>query len=427
MILIYTLIYASQSYANNSSVASFIQPINLEPKVNATEVNKRCERKFKTVRNKIFTWIEQGGYLYLHLPADVRTNDYKKNMFDYISSAKVTCTDDIITVGEATKTCRNQINPDGTSFIICNAKKFLETDPSEQYVLVHHEYASLAGFETSTGEESHYLLSDQIAGFTKNEVVTKLSTTPVNKGSSPAPAPKYIADNEKDLCKGHLCRIVSIQLDNQCKLKTVILHPKVSRFLDVYFQSMINHKDGNDPTFPAFTPAEQIAILFSTTVMERIGKTYGDGTCNIDSEENNDLEDEAHPTFIRVETKPLSERSQDRVVSVYVDKSVYHTLTIYLDSLVNSSPGEDQEPTNPAFTPAEQYMILLYTTMMTGLKNGKTKTTVLDKVQYDSTVEGMNNLINTTPGESPVYPEFTSAGKSVLLYVSGLFDPKPKQ
>src|SRR5450759_1963984 len=47
---------------------------------------------------------------------------------------------------------------------------------------------------------------------------------------------------------------------------------------------------------------------------------------------------------------------------VNVDKSVYDSVTTYMRQLINSKPGE--EPTYPQFTPAEQTMILFYTTVM---------------------------------------------------------------
>ncbi|MCM2277339.1 MAG: hypothetical protein NDJ89_04630 [Oligoflexia bacterium] len=52
--------------------------------------------------------------------------------------------------------------------------------------------------------------------------------------------------------------------------------------------------------------------------------------------------------------------------TVNVDKSVYEAVTTYMTALVNAKPGED--PTFPAFTPAEQTMILFYTTVMNLVK-----------------------------------------------------------
>ena len=48
--------------------------------------------------------------------------------------------------------------------------------------------------------------------------------------------------------------------------------------------------------------------------------------------------------------------------TIMVDKSVYDSVTTYMAMLVNTKPGEDK--TFPQFTPAEETMILFYTTVM---------------------------------------------------------------
>jgi hypothetical protein len=48
--------------------------------------------------------------------------------------------------------------------------------------------------------------------------------------------------------------------------------------------------------------------------------------------------------------------------NVDVDKSVYVAVTTYMKELINSTPGEPS--TYPQFTPAEQTMLLFYTTVM---------------------------------------------------------------
>lgn len=48
--------------------------------------------------------------------------------------------------------------------------------------------------------------------------------------------------------------------------------------------------------------------------------------------------------------------------NVNVDKSVYDSVTTYMKELLNNTPGEPS--TYPQFTPAEQTMILFYTTVM---------------------------------------------------------------
>jgi hypothetical protein len=48
--------------------------------------------------------------------------------------------------------------------------------------------------------------------------------------------------------------------------------------------------------------------------------------------------------------------------NINVDKSIYESVTTYMKELINVTPGEPK--TYPQFTPAEQTMILFYTTVM---------------------------------------------------------------
>ena len=50
------------------------------------------------------------------------------------------------------------------------------------------------------------------------------------------------------------------------------------------------------------------------------------------------------------------------VKNINVDKSVYDAVTTYMRELINTTPGEPS--TYPQFTPAEQTMLLFYTTVM---------------------------------------------------------------
>lgn len=58
--------------------------------------------------------------------------------------------------------------------------------------------------------------------------------------------------------------------------KTVNVDKSVYEAVSTYMQTLVNHKVGEDPTYPAFTPAEQTMILFYTTVMNLVKGT----TCN---------------------------------------------------------------------------------------------------------------------------------------------------
>lgn len=80
------------------------------------------------------------------------------------------------------KTCKRFISKkDLKKHILCNFERFWDQSESEQYKLVHHEYAGLAGVELTDGADSDYVLSNQITAQLRYESVLKL---PVKKPSS---------------------------------------------------------------------------------------------------------------------------------------------------------------------------------------------------------------------------------------------------
>jgi len=121
-----------------------------------------CEYTFKNVRDNLLAWILKGGAADLRLPQGITLEQYNVAMFGKMRAAKVSCTDKQVFVGKAEKTCKNFLEADGTPSVICNEKRFLSASKFEQYILVHHEYAGLAGFEVNKGEASNYQISDQI-------------------------------------------------------------------------------------------------------------------------------------------------------------------------------------------------------------------------------------------------------------------------
>jgi hypothetical protein len=135
-----------------------------------------CEDQFKIVRDDIASWIHKGGSAALSLPNRISLASYNSGMLSQISDAQVSCTEDKVFVGNAEKTCKNFIDSYGKSRIVCNSRRFLKgTSESGQYVLVHHEYAGLAGFEVNDGENSHYSLSNQISQNLTDTVVKRLA------------------------------------------------------------------------------------------------------------------------------------------------------------------------------------------------------------------------------------------------------------
>jgi hypothetical protein len=133
-----------------------------------------CEDRFKVVRDDIKSWIEEGGASHLILPEALSITEYKSKMLAEIAQAQVSCVDGDIEVDGAEKTCENISGDKKPPQIICNRQRFMETDESDQYVLVHHEYAGLAGFEENQGMSSQYTISNQITGSLEAEAILKL-------------------------------------------------------------------------------------------------------------------------------------------------------------------------------------------------------------------------------------------------------------
>jgi hypothetical protein len=133
-----------------------------------------CENRFTSIRIDLNSWILKGGASGLDLPKYLSQSEYSRTMLQNFATAKVSCTSDKILVGAAEKTCKNFIDSDLNPRILCNHDRFMKTSESDQYVLVHHEYAGLSGFEITTDEVSHYELSNQIVGYLEDQIVKKL-------------------------------------------------------------------------------------------------------------------------------------------------------------------------------------------------------------------------------------------------------------
>lgn len=137
-----------------------------------------CELRFNNVRDDIRSWIQKGGSKGLQLPSNLSLDQYNSDMLEQIDNAQVSCTEDKVMIGAAEKTCINFLDEKGQAKIKCNLKRFLDSEDSAQYVLVHHEYAGLAGFEVNTDEESDYRISNQISGYLETEESQKLVIKP---------------------------------------------------------------------------------------------------------------------------------------------------------------------------------------------------------------------------------------------------------
>jgi hypothetical protein len=137
-----------------------------------------CEARIQAIRNDIVDWISRGGHEGLKLSGlDVGT--YKSRMKLVAQTARIVCVNPgdkgyPVEVDGVAKECRFD-KRESRSLITCDTRKFQGRSESDQYVLVHHEYAGLAGIEKPKGDISDYSISSQISSYLVDTVVKKLS------------------------------------------------------------------------------------------------------------------------------------------------------------------------------------------------------------------------------------------------------------
>jgi hypothetical protein len=141
-----------------------------------------CEDRIKIVRDDIAKWIHDGGPEALVLPAGITLKEYSSSMLSQIDVAQIRCVGagDVgypVNVGQTPKACRFDRSPD-LSQITCDYAKFSLISESDQYVLIHHELAGLAGIEIPKGPDSNYDVSNQISGYLQDTTVKKLVVRP---------------------------------------------------------------------------------------------------------------------------------------------------------------------------------------------------------------------------------------------------------
>jgi hypothetical protein len=142
-----------------------------------------CENQIKIIRSDLSVWIQKGGPKELRLPDGIFVDQYSTRMLQKIEKAKVRCVgqgdkDFPVEVYGTPKVCKFEVDSNQDSTITCDRSAFLALDESEQYVLVHHEYAGLAGIEIPLKDYSQYEVSNQITSFLENKIVKRLVVKP---------------------------------------------------------------------------------------------------------------------------------------------------------------------------------------------------------------------------------------------------------
>jgi hypothetical protein len=136
------------------------------------------EVRVNEIRSDLLNWIEKGGAKELNFPADLSYGEYVDEMSAILKPKKVVVafTEEKILVNKVEKTCRGFFagSPSQPN-ILCNISRFKNTLDSEQYKLVHHEFAGLVGVEKNEGAASDYAISLQITDYLQVQTVLKLA------------------------------------------------------------------------------------------------------------------------------------------------------------------------------------------------------------------------------------------------------------
>lgn len=149
-----------------------------------------CESRIKLIRDDLGSWISREGYKNLDIiDLSIDLELYRKKMsYALTSRQSISCVERILAIDGSEKTCVNRKRSDGTSEITCNIRRFNNLSESDQYVLVHHEYAGLAGIEVNGKDGSVYPLSNQISEFLADVSVKKLAIKKSKQDPDPAVA-----------------------------------------------------------------------------------------------------------------------------------------------------------------------------------------------------------------------------------------------
>lgn len=160
------------------------------------------EIRVDEIRVDLLKWIAEGGAQGLALPPGMTLSQYEDAMSSILTphavvvgfvttaqEAQAQHAEDKVEVDGRLKTCRGFLSErDGRDHILCNVERFAATSASDQYQLVHHEYAGLAMIEKNVGASSDYVISNQLSDFLVSQTVLRLSvkktiTTPVKDNS----------------------------------------------------------------------------------------------------------------------------------------------------------------------------------------------------------------------------------------------------
>lgn len=153
------------------------------------------EVRINDIRADILKWIGEGGAQALKFPQGITFESYHIGMekvlaphavvVSFVTTAQEVLAPQLskkVMVNGQPKTCRGFISEeDQLPHILCNTERFAEVPEAQQYQLVHHEYAGLAGIEQNRGASSDYEISSQITDYLIPQTVWKLAVKKVSR------------------------------------------------------------------------------------------------------------------------------------------------------------------------------------------------------------------------------------------------------
>ena len=159
------------------------------------------EARVNEIRNDILKWIENDGASDLIFSNEITYDEYYSKMIEVLQSKKViiSFTSEKVIYANLDKTCKSfiKVEPTERMHILCNISRFENTSESDQYKLIHHEYAGLMRIEKNDGAASDYNLSSQITDYLAYETILKLSVKNEIKKEVKKACSVYIRDEDQ--------------------------------------------------------------------------------------------------------------------------------------------------------------------------------------------------------------------------------------
>lgn len=209
------------------------------------------EERVNEIRSDILSWLTKGGAVGLELTG-ITYSEYVSRMSEILEPQKVIIgfveNDDSdneelkVSVDGNPKTCRGFISKvDLKEHILCNISRFKNSSDSEQYKLIHHEFAGLVNVENNEGAASDYVISTQITDYLRRQTVLKLAINKQIKNAENV-VPSVVISKNKYIGDGSF--EVTLAVINTQDVKQVVLEDGIPRNYEL---------DGCQPSLPNLT------------------------------------------------------------------------------------------------------------------------------------------------------------------------------